>query len=90
VAKAAKAFVSLLEAVAEKPKSQNEANNHHNEDEDLCSFTHITHFFFFSKIWAWKLWIRDGYWERLDSFSSFFFMALWGVEDEWESDSAVH
>jgi len=45
--------VGLLEAVAEKLKSHYKAKNHqhrHNEDEDLCSFTHITHFFFFSKI----------------------------------------
>ena len=44
------AFVGLLKAMAEKPKSQYKSKNHqhcHYEDEDLCSFTHITHFFFF-------------------------------------------
>lgn len=44
------AFVGLLKAMVEKPKSQYKSKNHqhcHYEDEDLCSFTHITHFFFF-------------------------------------------
>ncbi len=44
-----RAFVGLLDAVAEKPKSQDKPKNNqgcHYEDEDLCSFTHITHFFF--------------------------------------------
>ena len=42
--------MGLLKAMAEKPKSQYKSKNHqhcHYEDEDLCSFTHITHFFFF-------------------------------------------
>ena len=49
MARVAEAFVGLLKGVAEKPESHNKAKNDQhrdNEDEDLCSSTHTTHFFF--------------------------------------------
>ena len=68
VARVTRAFVGILEGVAEKPKSHNKAEKHQHRDnedeEDLCSFTHITHFvfLFYHRFELGKLWIWDGYW----------------------------